>query len=90
MDEDTWLPRPSPERVENLRRLAEAERRWAAERLDDIPFNPEGCREYSDYNLHYLHLEAAPEALDALSRAAGEISGLDPGTGRHLGRSADA
>jgi hypothetical protein len=77
--------RPSPERVERLRRLAELHRAWTTRHLQQAPFRPEGRRDGSDYNQHYLDLEATGDAEDEFMTPAREILGLDPVTGRPPG-----
>lgn len=59
--------RPSPERVELLRRLGEAHQEWADRHLASAPFHPGGRVAGSDYNQHYLDLEASGEQLDELA-----------------------
>ncbi len=67
----------SPEVRERLVRLGELHDEWVDEQLarGDVPFNPEGRPEGSDYSQHYIDLEASGEALDEFNRRAGEIEG---------------
>ena len=47
---------------------------------------PEENTEYSDYNLHYVDVEASAEAEDEYMMRAREIMGLDPVTGLPVDR----
>jgi hypothetical protein len=62
------LTRPSPERRRRLAAIAAAHHEWTLGQLDrtGVPFHP---REDSDYNLHYLDIEADGQAEDDLQAA---------------------
>jgi hypothetical protein len=68
---------PSEERFRRLAALAAWHDEWVARKLADAPFNPEGRPEGSDYNLHYVDLEADDDEFHA--RAQEILNGnIDP------------
>ena len=82
-----WMPvLPHPEVARQSRELADWHAQWVQQQLaaGSVPFNPEGRPEGSDYNQHYVDLEASPEALDEYLAGVRRIKGLDPQTGAPL------
>lgn len=65
----------SPEVIRQSIALGKLHDEWVDEQLarGDVPFNPEGRPEGSDYSQHYIDLEAPAEALDEFQRRADEI-----------------
>lgn len=58
-----------PELRERLVALADAHDEWVDGKLDtDVPFEPEGRKPGSDYNQHYIDLEADDDAFHKRAR----------------------
>lgn len=74
----------SPKRRARLVALGEWHDEWTKRHLPDAPFHPEDWPEGSDYNLHYLDVEATPEQEDESMSRAREIMGSDPETGHRV------
>lgn len=61
-------------RAEQLLALHEARNEWVKKVLaTNPPFNPEGRKDGSDYNLHHVDLEADGEAEDEFAAIAARI-----------------
>lgn len=71
-----------PELRRRLVALGEWHDRWAAAAEATAQFRPERHPAGSDYNEHYVDLEADPVLQDAFHAGARRIMGLDPLTGR--------
>jgi hypothetical protein len=72
---------PPPSQEQRLRALATWHEEWERRHADTTPFRPELHADDPDYNLHYVDLEASPEAQREFNRRSREIMGLDPDTG---------
>jgi ADP-ribosylglycohydrolase len=57
---------------------------WARRVEGRAEFRPQGRREGSDYNLHFVDIEAPLGDIVDFDRRAREIDGRDPATGRRL------
>ncbi|WP_232344899.1 hypothetical protein [Actinoplanes awajinensis] len=75
---------PPPTRAERLRALGAWHAEWQAKHAGSTPFRPERYPGDSDYNQHYVDVEASPEADWEYTVRAREIMGLDPETGQPL------
>lgn len=58
---DTPPTRPTDKQRDQSRRLAAWHTEWVHRYLDDAEFAPAGRKAGSDYNQHYLDVEASPE-----------------------------
>lgn len=58
----------TPERRAMLKALAAAHDEFVARRLADSPFAPEGRPATSDYNLHFVDLEADDDQFHEAAR----------------------
>jgi len=69
-----------PDVVAAQNRLVDLHMAWTEQQLaaGDVPFEPEGRPEGSDYNQHYVDLEADGEALDDLAVASALVTGRKP------------
>lgn len=54
--------------------LAALHDRFVAQQLPGAPFHPEGRKDGSDYNLHYVDLEADTDQFHAEAKAIFDIS----------------
>jgi hypothetical protein len=71
---------PSEEEFRQMAALAAWHDEWVARKLAEAPFNPEGRPEGSDYNLHYVDLEADDEEFHVRVREilSGNIDPVPP------------
>lgn len=60
--------RPSQERIDRLNELADWQREWSTPKLDTAPFNPAGRPTPSDYNEHFVDLDADDDAFHERAR----------------------
>jgi hypothetical protein len=68
--ESLWhVKRPSEERIRRLAALAAWHDEWVDRKLAEAPFNPESRPDGSDYNLHYVDLEADDDEFHQRARA---------------------
>lgn len=72
---------PPPTQEERLRALSRWHAEWERKHTATTPFHPERFPDDPDYNLHYVDVEASPEADWEYTVRAREIMGLDPETG---------
>jgi hypothetical protein len=75
---------PPPTRQERLQALGRWHAEWSAKHAGSTPFRPGEHPGEEDYNLHYVDLEASPEAEREYTVRAREIMGLDPETGERV------
>lgn len=73
-----------PQLRQRLVALGELHDAWVARSLDGAGFDPAGRPAGSDYNQHYVDLDAARTAEDEFHAAARQIFGLDPVTGQPI------
>ncbi|MEU6427710.1 hypothetical protein ABZ860_17620 [Microbispora sp. NPDC046973] len=71
--------RPSAELIARLAALAEVHAEWEREHLAEADFRPEGRRQGSDYQQHYLDVNPPTSAEDEFHRRAQQAMGLTPG-----------
>jgi hypothetical protein len=69
--------RPSAERIARLAELADLHTDWERRHLDQAEFHPEGRKDGSDYQQHYLDVNPPTSAEDEFHRLARAITGLD-------------
>jgi hypothetical protein len=79
-------PESDSDRDAKLAELSRWHTEWVEKHEPTTPFKPEENTEYSDYNLHYVDVEASAEAEDEYMMRAREIMGLDPVTGLPVDR----
>jgi hypothetical protein len=75
---------PPPTREERQRALSAWHAEWEAKHAGSTPFRPERYPGDSDYAVHYVDIEASPEADLEYTVRAREILGLDPETGERV------
>ena len=63
------VKRPSEERIRQMAALAAWHDEWVERKLAEAPFDPEGRPEGSDYNLHYVDIEADDDEFHQRARA---------------------
>jgi len=72
---------PPPTREQRMAALSSWHSEWERRHAASTPFRPELHPGEDDYNLHYVDLEASPEAQSEFTARAREILGQDPETG---------
>ncbi|MEV1206116.1 hypothetical protein [Microbispora rosea] len=72
--------RPSAERIARLAELADLHTDWERRHLDQAAFRPEGRKQGSDYQQHYLDVNPPTSAEDEFHRLAEQVMGISDTT----------
>ncbi|MCX2728998.1 ADP-ribosylglycohydrolase family protein [Saccharopolyspora sp. NFXS83] len=78
---DGW---PKEQRSRRMGKISKWHDAWAERRESASSFRPSGRKEGSDYNQHFVDVEAPIKHLNDFDRRAAEIDGCDPDTRRSI------